>query len=687
MAKMGCAKCGGTKKMALGGSAVKKAPVQLYGIPQQNMGTSSQMGFGKKGGTLNEMARGVTKKSTASKPAQAAAKKVLAAKAFAARTAGANQANAGKIASKPVNRINRPVRTGFSANVTPAPKTTPLSSKPANRTSRPVRSGSKQVSKGNKPVKTGSKQIKTGKNLNYKVGIKPIADKKVVTPKVVTPRTRGGVSKGNTPGVANKYANKPTIKPVAPILGPDTRKKTIIKNAGKISTKTKDATKEAAKTFKEGRKMNQSVLTAERYKNAGEKSSDFVSKMKKYTPGGKIPKMKLGKKALIAAAIVSGGAALTAMLSKKSSDKPVTPKPVTPKPVAKSSGSTKKYTSPNTGTTTIINTKPNGEKQTKVTTYGGQSSYKSTHVNPKGSPVLDKVKKAAEDAKGNKAGDGSSLKRPTNLKPTTKTDTNANGTKTTIYTDASGNRHVKVVKKDGTTFTSNDTPKAATTPKVETKKTTTTPKKTTPKVTPKVTPKMVDENKNGISDFVERPADEVTKMETKKPSDLKIIEPATKTSSTSSSSTPSSSTSTTVPRANVINRVRGSINASRERRAEKAEARGNNEKATKLRKKEEVTKAKMMKKGGTVNKMQDGGEKGMFRPPISSTKTNMFGKSKEISKKKSNRIEVRYARKSKNTIEGVGNDRYMVKPRANSKRSVTTDFFNKVGGTVKSKKK
>jgi hypothetical protein len=39
--------------MALGGSAVKKAPVQLYGIPQENMGTSSQMGFGKKGGTIN----------------------------------------------------------------------------------------------------------------------------------------------------------------------------------------------------------------------------------------------------------------------------------------------------------------------------------------------------------------------------------------------------------------------------------------------------------------------------------------------------------------------------------------------------------------------------------------------------------------------------------------------------------
>ena len=597
MAKIGCAKCGGTKKMALGGSAVKKAPVQLYGIPQQNMGTSSQMGFGKKGGTLNTMARGGSSKaSTASKAAQAASRRVLAAKALAAKKAGVNQANAGKIALKnpvksnlPAVKSNLPAVKGNTGVVKiPAKGNTSLTKIPA---------------KGNKGVvkSSGVTTIipSTAASKKNKVSYKGVED-------AIKPRTRAGVSKGNAPGVATKYANKPTIKPVAPMLGPDTRKKTIIKNAEKISTKTKDATKKAAKTFKEGRKMNQSVLTAERYKNAGEKSSDFVSKMKNYIPGGKL-KMKLGKKALIGAGIAALGYGISKY--KKVTDKPKTPvkpgtnkgassKIVTPKPVAKSSGSTKTYTSPKTGTTTTINTKPNGEKQTKVTTYGGQSFYKSTHVNPKGSPVLDKVKKAAEDAKGNKAGDGSSLKRPTNLKPTTKTDTNANGTKTTIYTDASGNRHVKVVKKDGTTFTSNDKPKATTTPKVETKKTTTTPKKTTPKVTPKVTPKMVDENKNGISDFVERPADEVTKMETKKPSDLKIIEPATKASKTSS--TPSSSTSTTVPRANLINRVRGSINASRERRAERAETRGDKEKATKLRDREKATQAKMMKKGGSV---------------------------------------------------------------------------------------
>lgn len=507
MAKMGCAKCGGTKKMALGGSAVKKAPVQLYGIPQENMGTSSQMGFGKKGGTLNEMARDGTKKSSSAKIVQQFTRKTLSDKALAARTAGANKANAGKIASK----SNLPAKT-----VKPG---------------LPV-----------KFVKAGS-PVKVAAKAPVKVPVK--APAKVITMAQLKALDAAKKVSAKTVGTGLKVISKVPAK-VAKINFTE-----IAKKGGK----------------------NWKKVAGYAALGAGAYALDSYNNSKTTKPAAK-PKVK-------------------PETNKGARSKMVTPNKVgdnvkvTPKPVAKSSGSTKKYTSPNTGTTTIINTKPNGEKQTKVTTYGGQSSYKSTHVNPKGSPVLDKVKKAAEDVKGNKAGDGSSLKRPTNLKPTTKTDTNANGTKTTIYTDASGNRHVKVVKKDGTTFTSNDTPKAATTPKVETKKTTTTPKKTTPKVTAKV-------------------ADEVTKMETKRPStietknpaDLKIIEPATKASKTSS--TPSSSTSTTVPRANLINRVRGSINASRERRAERAETRGDKEKATKLRDREKATQAKMMKKGGSV---------------------------------------------------------------------------------------
>jgi len=56
---MGCAQCGksmskgGAKKMKLGGSAIKKAPTYMYGMPQENMGTSGQYGMMKKGGTTD----------------------------------------------------------------------------------------------------------------------------------------------------------------------------------------------------------------------------------------------------------------------------------------------------------------------------------------------------------------------------------------------------------------------------------------------------------------------------------------------------------------------------------------------------------------------------------------------------------------------------------------------------------
>jgi len=59
MAKLACKSCGGkvkTLKMANGGTTPKKvlakAPVNMYGIPQENLGTSGQYGFGKKGGTV-----------------------------------------------------------------------------------------------------------------------------------------------------------------------------------------------------------------------------------------------------------------------------------------------------------------------------------------------------------------------------------------------------------------------------------------------------------------------------------------------------------------------------------------------------------------------------------------------------------------------------------------------------------
>ena len=57
MAKLGCAKCGGKVKMANGGTTPKKvlAKAQMglnYGIPQENLGTSGQYGFARKGGSV-----------------------------------------------------------------------------------------------------------------------------------------------------------------------------------------------------------------------------------------------------------------------------------------------------------------------------------------------------------------------------------------------------------------------------------------------------------------------------------------------------------------------------------------------------------------------------------------------------------------------------------------------------------
>ena len=63
MAKLACKSCGGKVKMANGGTTPKKvlakAKVNMFGIPQENMGTSGQYGFARKGGAVK---RTMTKK-------------------------------------------------------------------------------------------------------------------------------------------------------------------------------------------------------------------------------------------------------------------------------------------------------------------------------------------------------------------------------------------------------------------------------------------------------------------------------------------------------------------------------------------------------------------------------------------------------------------------------------------------
>lgn len=97
MKKLGCAKCGGTKKMKLGGSAVAKAPVNIYGIPQENMGTSSQMGFGRKGGSVKK-----------SLPKAQLGSIVKAFTKFA-KPVAKNIIKDTKVAVRPINRSAKPV--------------------------------------------------------------------------------------------------------------------------------------------------------------------------------------------------------------------------------------------------------------------------------------------------------------------------------------------------------------------------------------------------------------------------------------------------------------------------------------------------------------------------------------------------------------------------------------------------
>jgi hypothetical protein len=88
----------------------------------------------------------------------------------------------------------------------------------------------------------------------------------------------------------------------------------------------------------------------------------------------------------------------------------------------------------------------------------------------------------------------------------------------------------------------------------------------------------------------------------------KTIVPAKTTTTTASTNTskPSSTTSSTKvtgfqPRATFINRVRGVVNESRERRAGRAASHGNEERSDRLHKKIENTERKMaMKKGGSI---------------------------------------------------------------------------------------
>jgi hypothetical protein len=545
MAKMGCAKCGGTKKMALGGSAVKKAPVQLYGIPQENMGTSSQMGFGRKGGTLNEMARGGTKKSSSAKIVQQFTRKTLSDKALAVRTAGANKARVGKSSAQAsvdrllANKDKYGSKVGAALASSKKAKETQLA---ANRTA-----AAKKTLDAVKKVEAAKTVTNKGKKVMNAAQIKAARVTAVKGSEKAAP-----VAAAKSGDI--KLKNKKTISAPASAstkYGPVTRNAAIKTNAGKISTVTKDAAKAAAVKLNMDRQLVKKLKTgenlkvaaalqpsknagtarlAEKFKNASNVGNEWKAEAALLKNEAKLlGKGSSAKKLLIGAGVVAAAYGTKKLYdymkqpAAKPAVKPVvkkdTPKPVV-KPVAKPGQKSSTQTLP------------------EVTVTAKRKS--GTSSNKKVVPVT----KLAETKK---------------TTPAVK----------------------KEVAPVSTTVKAADATTTSTTPVT----TVVTPAKTPEKVIAKVTPET---DKTAV-------VDRMKNIElSKNPASKKLIESA------SSNASKTSSAPTTVPRANLINRVRGAINESRERRAVRAETRGDKEKATKLRDKEKATQAKMMKKGGSV---------------------------------------------------------------------------------------
>jgi len=547
--------------MATGGMTTKvmgpgKKPFAA-GIPYYTGAGKTGPESMKMGGTLNEMARGGTKKSSSAKIVQQFTRKTLSNNALAVRTAGANKARVGKSSAQAsvdrllANKDKYGSKVGAALASSKKAKETQLA---ANRTA-----AAKKTLDAVKKVEAAKTVTNKGKKVMNAAQIKAARVTAVKGSEKAAP-----VAAAKSGDI--KLKNKKTVSPASTKYGPVTRNAAIKTNAGKISTVTKDAAKAAAVKLNMNRQL--------------------------------VKKLKTGQDLKVAAALQPSKNAGTARLAEKFKN-------------ASNVGNEWKAEAALLKNEAKLLGKGSSAKKLLIGTgvvaaaYAGKKIYDYANK-PATKPAVKPVVKK-------------DTPKPV-VKPvaSTKVDTNKNGTKTTTYTDASGIKHVKVVKKDGTTFTSNNKPKPAVvappkdtkktppvvktetkktetkTPEVKTPEATTTSTTTTPatstttpeKVIAKVTPET---DKTAV-------VDRMKNIElSKNPASKKLIESA------SSNASKTSSAPTTVPRANLINRVRGVINESRERRAVRAEARGNEEKATKLRKKEEITKAKMMlKKGGSV---------------------------------------------------------------------------------------
>ena len=539
MAKMGCAKCGGTKKMATGGMTTKvmgpgKKPFAA-GIPYYTGAGNTGPESMKIGGSVRKMATGGTSKinpkgvyksgpnskginpggiNPKKSSAQASVDRLLANKDKYGSKVGAALANSKKVKEAQI-----------AANRTAAAKKTLDALKKVE--------AAKTVTNKGKKVMTAA-QIKAARVTAEKKAT--VGDIKIKNSKIVSAPA----------SASTKY-------------GPVTRNAAIKTNAGKISTVTKDAAKAAAvklnmdrqlvDKLKTGEKLKARVAKpgpnfksnvakgAEKFKNASNIGNEWKAEAALLKNEAKLlGKGSSAKKLLVGAGVVAAAYGTKKLYDymKQPAAKPVV-KPAV-KPVVK---------------TTV---KPVVKTAVKPVAKPGQKS--STQTMPE---VTVTAKRKSETSSNKK------------VVPVTKL---AETKKTT-----------PVVKKEvvpvSTTVKAADATTTSTTPVTTPITTAKTPAKVIAKVTSETDKTAVVDRMKNI---------EIAKN----PASKELIKSAVSTASKTSSAP------TTVPRANLINRVRGSINAIRERRAEKAEARGDKEKATKLRNKEEITKAKMMKKGGVV---------------------------------------------------------------------------------------
>jgi hypothetical protein len=385
---------------------------------------------------------------------------------------------------------------------------------------------------------------------------------------------RAGVSKGNAPGTASKYANKTPINKVDA-----TNKVGKLGKVGKVAGKLKGVAGKAAgaatlvqlgsmvyNDVNERSKAMFKRVKAKEEKAKGDKKTNDNNNAGKPKVGGN--KTGIKTKSLLETP------SLKDELKKRGVDfKPVKDKAKTNWLDTAKKGDTLKY---------VIN-KPKANVKKEDSKKGAL---------PK---AIDKAVRAID---GNQPGSGESLKFKGDKSKVAGKDKWGRSPSSKWYgfnPDSKKYEAPTMIKGDS----KSETKKTETKPAVK-KPVTTTPKATTPAVKKAETVgTLAPKSTSTIASKSLEEAKTVTPTKT-----TTTTTPASTTATTSSTNT-SSTTSPTVtgmqPRATIGNKIRGMLNESRERRAGRAEARGNEERADKLRDKiADSSKKMMMKKGGVV---------------------------------------------------------------------------------------